>query len=376
MNPGWSRPGWGLNNSWQHHWHSHGINHHHHHWYNGCWQGGWGSGWYAPVSTFWVGWGLGAVSNNWGYSYFNPYFTAPTSQPVVYNYSQPVVVNTFTETAAQESPVAEAVRAAPQEAQSLSVFDRSLEQFKAGEYVQALSSLNRVLKELPGDAVVHEVRCLCLFALGDYSSAAAGLNSLLTSAPGMDWTTMSGLYGDVDDYTSQLRKLEDFCDKNSTDAAAHFVLAYHYLVIDSKDAAIEALEVVVEKQPKDVTAKRMLDALRPPAARTAPAPTEAAPAASDQETDLVGKWLANSGPTKIELTIAEDSSFTWQVTAEGQPATQLTGQLIASPDGVALDTTEQGTLAGKVQSQGEDAWLFKIDGAPASDPGMSFTRVK
>jgi hypothetical protein len=90
----------------------------------------------------------------------------------------------------------------------------------------------------------------------------------------------------------------------------------------------------------------------------------------------VGKWLANSGPTKIELTIAEDSSFTWQVTAEGQPATQLTGQLIASPDGIALDTTEQGTLAGKVQSQGEDAWLFKIDGAPASDPGMSFTRVK
>lgn len=316
------------------------------------------------------------MSNNWGYSYFNPYFVATSSQPVVYDYSQPVVINTFTEPAAQADEATGPITSSPEQAQSLSRFDRSLDQFKTGDYVQALSGLNQVLKELPGDAVVHEVRCLCLFALGDYSSAAAGLSSLLTSAPGMDWTTMSGLYGDVDDYTKQLRKLETFCEQNPTEAAAHFVLAYHYLVIDSKENAIEALQVVVENQPKDVTAKRMLEALQPAAETKAPTPQEPNDGTSDQETDLVGKWLSASGATRIELSIEEDSSFTWQVSTEGQAAAKLSGQLTASSEGIALETNEQGTLAGSVQSIGADSWLFKIDGAPASDPGLSFIRSK
>ena len=42
------------------------------------------------------------------------------------------------------------------------------------------------------------------------------------------------------------------------------MLAYHYLVLGSKDEAIRALSAVVKNQPKDVTAKRMLDALVPP----------------------------------------------------------------------------------------------------------------
>ncbi len=375
-NPGWARPGWGLNNNWNNNWYNHGINNHHHRWYNGCWHGWWGSAWYAPVSRFWVGWGLGSLSNNWGYSYFNPYFVATTAQPMVYDYSQPVVINTFSDPVQRQDGTTENINASPQETESLSVFDRSLEQFKSGNYVQAISSLNQVLKELPGDAVVHEVRCLCLFALGDYSSAAAGLSSLLTSAPGMDWTTMSGLYGDVDDYTQQLRRLEAFCEKNPANAAAHFVLAYHYLVIDSKENAIEALQVVVENQPKDVTAKRMLDALQPPAERKTPTPDRSKEVNSDQETDLVGNWLSKSGSTKIALTITEDSSFTWQTTSQGQVTAKLMGQLTASPEGIAFETNEQGTLAGSVQSRGTDSWLFQIDGAPPSDPGLSFIRSK
>jgi len=237
-----------------------------------------------------------------------------------------------------------------------------------------LSSLNQVLKTLPGDAVVHEVRCLCQYALGDYKSAAAGLNSLLTSAPGMDWTTMSGLYGDVDDYVAQFRKLEDFCDQNPTDAAAHFVLAYHYMVTDAEEAAIDALQIVVQNQPKDVTAKRMLEAMQPPVANSTPSTDEKQLANSGQETDLVGNWVASSGSTKIELKVAEDSSFVWQATSDGQPATILAGQLVASADGIALETDDQGTLAGSVESKGTNAWRFVIDGAPASDPGISFTR--
>ena len=378
VDPGYSRPGWGLNggNNWNSNWHDNCINHHYN-WYNGCWNGYWGSNWYAPVVWGGIGWGLGTMTSGWGYNtaYYNPYYAEPmVAQSMPYDYSQPVVVNNYVSSNADAAPVE-----TPQQSQALSSFDQGLAKFKAGQYTAALSDFNTSLKELPGDAVVHEVRSLALFANGDYKTAAAGLNSLLSSAPGMDWTTMSGLYGNTDDYTAQLRKLEQFCRSNPSDASANFVLAYHYLVTGSKDAAISALKVVVQNQPKDVTAKRMLDAMVPPDAPAVAAPTTA-PVAADgsdaPQTDLVGKWLAQARDTKIELSITEDSQFSWKAGAKDQTPVELTGQLSAGTDGISLETKEQGAIGGTVTSKGPDNWTFAISGAPASDPGLSFTRVK
>ncbi|MCC6507733.1 MAG: hypothetical protein IT423_01395 [Pirellulaceae bacterium] len=381
VDPGFSRPGWGLDggSNWNSNWHNNCIDHHHN-WYNGCWYGYWGSNWYAPVVWGGIGWGLGAMTSGWGYnyaSYYNPYYAQPTiAQSMPYDYSQPVVVNNYV---SSNSDVAgsntQIDQSTPQQAQAFSSFDQGLAKFKAAQYVPALSDFNASLKALPGDAVVHEVRSLALFATGDYKAAAAGLNSLLSSAPGMDWTTMSGLYGNPEDYTTQLRKLEQFCKSNPTDAAAHFVLASHCLVIGSKDVAIQALRVVVQYQPKDVTAKRMLDALAPPDVPAVAAPTTA-PGSEATQTDLVGKWVAQSRDTKIELSITEDSKFTWKAGAKDQKAVELSGQLNAGSDGISLETKEQGAIGGSVTSNGPDKWTFSISGAPPSDPGLSFTRVK
>ena len=75
-------------------------------------------------------------------------------------------------------------------------FDEGLAAFRAQDYVKALDSFNQSLAINAGDAVVHEVRALTLFASGNYSEAAVALNSLLAAAPGMDWTTLSSLYED------------------------------------------------------------------------------------------------------------------------------------------------------------------------------------
>ena len=194
---------------------------------------------------------------------------------------------------------------------------------------------------------------------------------------------MSGLYGNVDDYTTQLRTLERFTVANPSDASSHFVLAYHYLVTGSKDAAIEALGVVVNNQPKDVTAKRMLEALAPSkvAASVPPAAAksaELAPAADANapETDLVGTWVAQTGNSKIELAITEDSVFTWKAGGKDQPPVELKGTLNSSGDGIELVTVDQGTVAGAVKSNGADGWNFKIAGAPNTDPGLDFKRLK
>lgn len=385
VDPGFSRPSWGLNggNNWNSNWHNNCINHHHN-WYNGCWHGYWGSSWYAPVVWGGIGWGLGSMTNSWGYSYasyYNPYYAVPTiAQSMPYDYSQPVVVNNYisttTDVAGSDS---QAVQSTPQQTQALSSFDQGLAKFKAGQYIPALSDFNAALKELPGDVVVHEVRALALFANGDYKAAAAGLNSLLSSAPGMDWTTMSGLYGNPEDYTAQLRKLELFCKSNPNDASAYFVLAYHYLVTGSKDGAVNALKVVVKNQPKDVTAQRMLDAMSPPSepATASPTATPSNPAGADApQTDLVGTWVAQSQDTKIELSITEDSKFTWKAGAKDQTPVVLSGLLTSGSDGISLETKEQGSIGGAVESKGPDNWKFVISGAPASDPGLSFARAK
>ncbi len=366
---GFYNPGWGLGNSWTGSWHNHCINGHYG-WYNGCWNHGyWGSSWYRPVAWVSVGWGLSRWVSGWGYgvSYYNPYYTAnlaSTNPP--YNYSQPVVVNNYLSTDQNAADAPQPVR----EKEALSTFDQGLAEFKARRYQEALAFFDKALKELPNDPVVHEVRALTLFAVGQYTSAAASLNSLLSSAPGMDWTTMSSLYGSIDDYSSQLRKLESYCQAKPTDSAAYFVLAYHYLVVGSKDNAIAALKVVVQQQPKDATAKRMLDALVPP-----PSGVNALTVDPTKSTDLVGKWRASVGSSTIELEITEASEFVWKATESGQQTVKLTGQLTADNDAIVLTNEAQGAIAGVVKSLGPNQWQLLLDGAPSTDPGLSFTRV-
>ena len=266
------------------------------------------------------------------------------------------------------------------------VFDEALARFKAADYASALAGCDKAVKLSPKDSVIHEVRALTLFALGRYPEAAAALNSVLAVAPGMDWTTLSSLYGSVDTYTGQLRKLEEFCKTNPTSAAGHFVLAYHYLVGGYADLASEALKVVVAQQPSDLVAKRLLDALTPaeelkapeePAAEAKAAPAaEQAQAPAGPETDLVGVWLATAGKDTITLTVTEDSRFTWKATPAGKPAVELSGEIGTSTDEMALQTEKNGTMVGKVVSKGPDAFEFLLSGAPKDAKPLAFERQK
>jgi len=265
----------------------------------------------------------------------------------------------------------------PQNDTAQQQFEQGLAEFKAGRYQQSLTQFDATLRQLPRDPVVHEVRALNLFALGQYQQAAAGLNALLAAAPGMDWTTMAGLYGSVDDYSKQLRALESHCKANRDDAPAAFVLAYHYLVAGHQEAAVNALKAVVRLQPKDVIAKRMLDSIAPPTTPSTPTPPPVSnPAADAPQTDLVGNWQAKAGDSVIELTIGEDSQFTWKATQKGKPAAQIQGRLTASSDTLILESTSQGSMIGKVKSVSADKWQFAMAGGGPNDASLTFERAK
>ena len=405
---GWGYPGWnggGYGGHWCNNWNNGYVNPHYGGWYNSCWSGNWGGGynggWWAPYALGAATWGLASTVSNWGLGYgwmgygtggyVNPYYSSIPATVVAsspYDYSQPVVVNNYvtndgdlTNSSDAQGGVGGTASATATTA-SDPVVDDALAAFKGGDYAAALAGFDKALKLTPNDSVIHEVRALALFALGRYPEAAATLNSVLAVAPGMDWTTISNVYGSVDAYTQHLRKLEDFCKSHPGDAAAHFVLAYHYLVGGYADMAAEALKVVVAKQPGDMVAKRLLEALQPPtpAESAAPAQAAAAPTAATSpaapETDLVGVWKATGGTDTVELTITADSTFTWKSAPQGKPAVELTGRIETAADAIALVSEKAGTMTGQVKSLGADAFEFSLPGAPAGTKPLRFDRQK
>jgi Tfp pilus assembly protein PilF len=368
--PDW---GWGNNHDWHDHWQNNCINNHYHGWYHGCWNRG--SYWYAPLavgSAYWI-----TSASTWGYgpTYYNPYYAAASSPD--YNYSQPVVVNNYVESTAESNPTATATASTDPKsaanAEAAKLIDEALAFFKANDFKQATQKCNAALKKAPGDAVVHEVRALCLFAIADYQNSAAALNSLLAVAPGMDWTTMSTLYSSTDEYTKQLRALENHCKSQQTDAAAAFVLAYHYLVIDEPAHASRALRAVLKQQPKDAVAQRLLDSI--PEDDKQPTPAAANDAVPPQ-TDLVGTWKAAAGDTAIELQLDEKAKFTWKAATAGKPAITVAGDFEVNSDSLVLKTKDQGNMAGTVKSGGENQFTFSLAGAPSTDSGLTFKRQR
>ncbi len=392
---GWGYPGWGGAGGWCNAWNNGFVNPYYGNWYNGCWTGNWGFGsWWAPLAIGATTWGLASSLSNWGLgygtlgyaggSYVNPYYSAVPAAVVEtspYDYSQPVVVDSYV-----AAEPAGSNTAPPSPSPSDSLVDNAVAGFRSGNFVAALASLDKAVKASPNDSVIHEVRALTLFALGRYSEAAATLNSVLATAPGMDWTTLSNLYGSVDTYTAQLRRLEDFCRSHRDDAAAHFVLAYHYLVAGHPEEAADALEVVVAKQPGDLVAKQILESIRPPESATQPSPAlppaqataepDTTPASSAPETDLVGNWKATNGKDAVQLSISAESTFHWKATSEGRPTVELSGTIETAADAIKLDSEQAGTMVGNVVSKGPDAFEFSVPGSPADVKPLSFERQK
>jgi hypothetical protein len=386
--PGWdghgefNRPGWGFDHGrvdpahWRNDWYNHHVNPYNHHWYHGFWPywGPWAWGGWAFAG--WPAWGYGYCC-----AYDNPYYVASSSPS--YDYSQPIVINNYAAPEDGGTPAA-APAESPETTEGYRLFDQALAAFKQGNYRGALPLVDQARAKVANDPAIHEVAALCRFATGDYAGAAAILNSLLASSPGMDWTTLSGLYGNPADYTTQLRALERYCQQKPDDVAARFVLAYHYLVTGHNQDAVAQLKVVVARQPKDAVAKRMLDAIsspeaaQTPAAAQAAAPAEqpAAPAQAGPTTDLVGVWRAARDGDAFELSIDADSRFTWKATPKGKPTVTLSGTMTATGDALLLESKEQGTMAAQVKSGGADQFQFIAAGSPPDDKGLSFQRVK
>jgi tetratricopeptide (TPR) repeat protein len=215
------------------------------------------------------------------FSYVNPYYVAPEDVPVYLDYSQPLPVVPAEEdsmalppdpdelSGATDLPRAPADR---QTSEANRLLDSARAAFRAGEYAKAQEQVTEAIRLVPSDPTLHEVRALTLFAQGKYQDATAALYAVLTAGPGWDWPTLRSLYPDADTYTVQLRALEGFVTEHPDAAYGHFLLAYHYLVTEHRDAAVRELREVVRLQPNDMLAQALLTSLTSADATAGPAP--------------------------------------------------------------------------------------------------------
>jgi tetratricopeptide (TPR) repeat protein len=311
------------------------------------------------------GWGASSLLYRSGYgSYYNPYYADSYGG---YNYAQPILVSST-------------VTALPTNV--MSDFDQARQQFKAGQYQEALASTDRAIQAQPNDAVLHEFRALVLFALGNYDQAAGTIHSVLAVGPGWDWTTLVSLYPNVNVYTKQIRALENFTNNNPQSAASRFYLAYLYQTSGQTDAAIRSLREVVAINPKDQGAAAMLQMLQskaPEATANAPAPDPTPlnepnlnPAA------IVGAWQATKDDGRFDVTLNADKTFSWKFT-QGQRHEELKGTYTTEGPVLVLATKDQGSMAGKVTlnpAEGAAAkeFQFQMVGSNPNDPGLKFVR--
>jgi hypothetical protein len=395
--PGINRPGWGWggigNNRWGGAWRRPGLGWGRFNspflgnWYRGSWgwnrfggwfgpasAGIWGGGWPTRLFPTWrfaglAGWGLGPWTNGWLYSGFaNPYFIAPpVNTPVVANWP-PVFVPDYSRPLDLTS-VPPGVGGPEQDD---STFLAAREAFKGGDFARALALSDLALKPQPNEPVLHEFRALCLFALARYSEAAAALYVVLTAGPGWDWTTMVGLYPDLDTYTSQLRALEAAIEGNASVASKRFVLAYHYMVQDHVEQARQQFEYVVQLQPKDELATQFVKLLTRPSGAPTVAATGAARATDTAEMHepspppavLLGTWKAKPMPNlTIELTLRDDGQFTWDVSAMGH-TDSIAGHGVYRDGILTLTQADAPDLVGNIIDLGDTQFGFELQGGP------------
>jgi cytochrome c-type biogenesis protein CcmH/NrfG len=118
---------------------------------------------------------------------------------------------------------------------------------------------------LPSDTTMHEFRALCLFALARYREATTAVYAVLSAGPGWSWETMASLYANPDTHTRQLRRLERHVKRHPKDPSGHFLLAYHYVVLDQRDAAAAEFGRAAQLNRRDKLSASLAAALtRPP----------------------------------------------------------------------------------------------------------------
>ncbi|MEX0677739.1 MAG: tetratricopeptide repeat protein, partial [Pirellulales bacterium] len=251
------------------------------------WNDSWGHHhfcWYPWIG--WGGWGL------WGHGFGWPawtvgYYTVPYYGYNYYYAAAPVYTTSY-QTAASAPPAAAAnptLSGADQgdevteaDAASAAAFaDQGEIDFKAGNYHAAAKDWQHSLVDDPKNGAVMMLLAQALMALGKYEEAAGATQAAMQMLPEDKWGVVvanyTQLFGNVQDYTDQLRTLEAARTAQPDSPALRFLLGFQFGYLNYPKQAVTELDKALVLAPRDVGSRKIreLFAARWPEAPPLPA---------------------------------------------------------------------------------------------------------
>ena len=164
--------------------------------------------------------------------------------------------------------------------------------FKAGRYSAAVQNWRHALVDEPQNGGIVLMLSQALLQIGRYDEAAGAAQAGLRMLPPDKWGTVVAnykeLYGNIQDYTNQLKIVEKARDAKQDDPAIHFLLGYHFGFLGYAKHAVKELDKVIELEPKDDMAVKLRDRFAAklgeagPAKPPAPSAADEKPAASEK----------------------------------------------------------------------------------------------
>lgn len=209
--------------------------------------------------------------------YGQPVYQGPHYQPLQYQPTVRIVPSvpyrSNSTAVAVPANVTEAMRQAKNKTDVARAF------FRTAQYGDAQRHLDSVVKLVPNDTNAYQFRALTLFAQGNYSEAAADAYDSL--GMGNTWTVevLDSIYPVADRYHHQLAKLKQQTESNPS-MSTHFLLAYHYLMLNDLGNGKVELEKVLKLQPGEPLTTQLLAAV---SAKINPATSPATLAGKDRE---------------------------------------------------------------------------------------------
>ncbi len=133
--------------------------------------------------------------------------------------------------------------------------------FKAGKYQAAARDWQHALIDDPKNGAIVMLMAQTLFALGQYDEAAGATQAAMQMLPEDKWgvvvTNYSQLYGNIQDYTDQLRALEKARDAKPDDPAIRFLLGFHFGYLGYPKQAVRELDKAMTLAPKDLGSRKI-----------------------------------------------------------------------------------------------------------------------
>jgi tetratricopeptide (TPR) repeat protein len=226
---------------------------HHHHGFPFFGYGFGGGGWWYP----WISVGFGG--NNYGYGYFDPAVSGNVDPSMVEPQDGVLSGTSLSANALKFAEVGETA-------------------FWTGDYNGAVYAWRHAVLDASDNPVLVMMLGQALFATGQFDEAAGATQTAMAMLPKEHWgvvvVNFRELYGNVPDYTTQLRALEKAVAEKPDNPARRFLAGFHYAYLGYPQFAIDQLEKGLKAEPNDEMAKQLRDEMQAklPKATTPPSP--------------------------------------------------------------------------------------------------------